>query len=346
MIRYTQGNLLASKAQALVNTVNTVGVMGKGIALQFKEAYPENFRLYKKACDAGELRPGKLLITHERNAFGEKVIINFPTKTKWWLKSSYLYIEDGLKALAEAIQRHGMQSVAIPPLGCGNGGLQWEKVRALIEQYLSDSPAEIIVYEPNPNIKEELQQSTKAKTAKLTPARAMLLYALYQYERQGEAASLFVANKLAYFLQRLGEPLRLKFVPHFYGPYSPQVQHVLYYLNGVYLHGLEQQSVRPFEVLQLDYSRYEHVEQYLKKNLGAEQHARLQNLICFIEGFESTYALEILATVDYILAEHPGIDEEGLLKKAQQWSSRKTRLLKPEYVRIARERIMKQKDGA
>ncbi|MCB9263476.1 MAG: phosphatase, partial [Lewinellaceae bacterium] len=151
MIRYTQGNLLASEAQALVNTVNTVGVMGKGIALQFKE------------------------------------------------------------------------------LGCGNGGLQWEKVRAMIERLLSDSPAEIIVYEPNPNIKEELQQSAESKTAKLTPARAMLLYALYQYERQGEAASLFVANKLAYFLQRMGEPLRLKFVPHFYGPYSPQVQHVLYY---------------------------------------------------------------------------------------------------------------------
>ncbi|MCB9037880.1 MAG: macro domain-containing protein [Lewinellaceae bacterium] len=345
MIRYTQGNLLTSEAQALVNTVNTMGVMGKGIALQFKEAYPENFRLYKKACDAGELEPGKLLITRERNALGEKIIINFPTKTKWWLKSSYRYIEDGLKALVEAIQQHAIQSVAIPPLGCGNGGLQWKKVRGLIEQYLSDSPAEIIVYEPHPNIKQELRQSTKAKAAKLTPARAMLLYALFQYERQGEAASLFVANKLAYFLQRMGEPLRLKFVPHFYGPYSPQVQHVLYYLNNVYLHGLEQQNVRPFEALQLNYSHYEEVEKFLKKNLGTEQHARLQNLIRLIEGFESTYALEILATVDYILAEHPDIDEEGLLKKAQEWSSRKTRLLKPDYVRVARERIRKYNSG-
>lgn len=174
----------------------------------------------------------------------------------------------------------------------------------------------------------------------------MLLHALFQYERQGEAASLFVANKLAYFLQRMGEPLRLKFVPHFYGPYSPQVQHVLYYLNGVYLHGLEQQAARPFEALKLHYGRYEAVEQYLKKHLNPEQHARLQNLTRLIEGFESTYALEILATVDYILAEQPGIDEEAVLAKAQEWSSRKTRLLQPEFVRVATERLKMYQDKA
>lgn len=339
MIRYTKGNLLNSKAQALVNTVNTVGVMGKGIALQFKEAYPENYRRYKEVCKAGELEPGKLLVTRERNALGEKIIINFPTKTKWWLKSSYRYIEEGLQALVKVIEEQGIESIALPPLGCGNGGLKWEKVRALMEQYLKDVEAEVIIYEPNPQIKEELQKQQTGKEAKLTPARAMLLYALFQYESQGEEASLFVANKLAYFLQRMGEKLRLRFVSHFYGPYSPQIQHVLYYLNGFYLKGLEQHNAKPFEPLQLNYERREEVEQYIQKNLFAEQKARLEGLIRLIDGFQSTYALEILATVDFILKENPAASEEEVLAKAREWSARKNNMLKPEYVRLAIEHL-------
>jgi O-acetyl-ADP-ribose deacetylase (regulator of RNase III)/uncharacterized protein YwgA len=346
MITYTKGNLLESDAQALVNTVNTIGVMGKGIALQFKEAYPENFRIYKQACEQGALAPGKLLITRDANAFGEKIIVNFPTKTKWWLKSSYSYVEKGLVALAEAIDEHAIESIAIPPLGCGNGGLKWDIVKALIEKHLSAVSAKVIVFEPNPHIKKELQGKSNSREVKLTPARAMLLYALFQYELKGESVSLFVANKLAYFLQRMGEKLKLNFQPHFYGPYTPQVQHVLYYLNGVYLKGLEQQNAKPFETLILNYDKFEEIQAYISEELNDEQKQRLENLLNFINGFESSYALEVLATVDYILKETPHIEIEAIQEAAEEWSARKTKMLKPEYVKLAQKHLLSYQEQA
>lgn len=344
MIRYTVGNLLESTAQALVNTVNTVGVMGKGIALQFKETYPHNYQVYRKACKDGQLQPGQVLVVRDQTAFGEKLIVNFPTKTHWRKPSEYSYVEQGLQALVVAIREHEIQSIAIPPLGCGNGGLDWAKVKQMIEKYLVDSSAEIIIYEPNPQIKQQLQESNSQKKVKLTPARAMLMYALFQYELRGEAPSLFVANKLAYFLQRLGEPLRLNFQKHFYGPYTPQVQHVLYYLNGTYLSGLEQQNVKPFEELRLNYDRFSEVEKYLEQELEATQKSRLEKLVALISGFESTHALEVLATVDAIMAELPDINKDEIVEQAQKWSARKTRLLKPEYVEIARQRLLTYHD--
>jgi O-acetyl-ADP-ribose deacetylase (regulator of RNase III) len=346
MIRYTVGNLLESTAQALVNTVNTVGVMGKGIALQFKETYPHNYRVYRKACKDGQLQPGQLLVVRDQTAFGEKLIVNFPTKTHWRKPSEYSYVEEGLKALTIAIEEQNIQSIAIPPLGCGNGGLDWPKVKQLIEQYLADSSAEIIVYEPNPQIKQQLQESNSPKEVKLTPARAMLMYALFQYELRGETPSLFVANKLAYFLQRLGEPLRLNFQKHFYGPYTPQIKNVLYYLNGAYLSGLEQQNAKPFEALRLNYDRFQEVEQYLHQKLNPEQRTHLDNLLLLISGFESTYALEILATVDYIMQQTPNLSKEEIVQQAQEWSSRKKKLLKPAFVEIALKQLQTYQDTA
>ncbi len=335
MIRYTKGNLLDSPAQALVNTVNTVGVMGKGIALQFKEAFPENFRVYKKACDHKELHPGKLLIVKELTTQGDKYIVNFPTKTHWRGNSKYEYIESGLTALVEAHMTYQWESIAIPPLGCGNGGLDWDKVKILMEKYLSDLAADITIYQPNQAIKKLLQSQDKHKEAKLTPARAMLLYALYQYEALGEDASLFVANKLAYFLQRMGEPLKLKFDAHHFGPYSVQVGHVLYALNGVFLHGLEQKNARAFEPLQMNYGKFKEVEQFVKKELTREQSGRLSNLLNLVDGFQSSLSLELLSTVDYILDKKPGLNKEGVIKEVSQWSNRKKRTLTPEYVSIA-----------
>ena len=148
MIRYTHGNLLESNAEALVNTVNTVGVMGKGIALQFKNAYPINFTKYVEACRSGELTTGKLLIIREKNSrVQEKIIINFPTKQHWRNPSKYEYITKGLKELAQAINKYSIKSIAIPPLGCGNGGLHWDIVKPMIENALRDSEATIYIYE-------------------------------------------------------------------------------------------------------------------------------------------------------------------------------------------------------
>lgn len=339
MIRYTKGNLLESDAEALINTVNTMGVMGKGIALQFKEQFPVNFSIYAKACKNKELVPGQLLTVKENTLTGPKLVINFPTKTVWFRKSSYQYIEDGLAALAKEIEQKNIKSIAIPPLGCGNGGLQWDKVKALIVKYLGNLDVDIRVYEPDDNIKATLQDGPAPKEAKLTQARAMLMYALFQYERSGEYASLFVANKLAYLLQRMGENLKLKFIPYHYGPYSQQIEHVLYYLNGVYLTGFEQKTAKPFEPLVLNYDRYTEIEQFVKNNLTNEQLERLRNLSSLTEGFESAFALELLTSVDFLTLDAPNASTEELMQKIQAWSDRKMNLFKQDYLEIAQNHL-------
>ncbi len=149
LIPVEHGNILEAKAEALVNTVNCVGIMGKGLALQFKKAYPENFALYQKACGAGEVQPGRMLV-YETGAFiGARYIINFPTKRHWRNGSQYIDIESGLRALIEEIRRRGIKSVAVPPLGCGLGGLDWKRVRPMIEQAFFALPeVDVHLFEP------------------------------------------------------------------------------------------------------------------------------------------------------------------------------------------------------
>jgi O-acetyl-ADP-ribose deacetylase (regulator of RNase III) len=340
MIRYTQGNLLNATTDALVNTVNTVGVMGKGVALQFKTAFPNNFKVYKQACEQGTLDVGKLLYVKEETLSGSVWIVNFPTKKHWKGFSKYEYIEAGLKEMVRTISNYPIQSIALPPLGCGNGGLDWAQVKPMIEKYLRVLAIEVVVFEPNEAIKQELQKENNTKQAELTPARAMLLYLMFQYESKGEPSSLFVANKLAYFLQRKGENLRLKFEAHHYGPYAVQLNHVLQYLNGTYLKGLEQNVAKPFEPIELNYEKVHEVKSYVDKNLTADQKRRLAEVVDLIKGFESTFALELLATVDFVKGESNEESLENVLQKITDWSMRKTKLFKPEYVKIANERLV------
>lgn len=162
MIRKTTGNLLNSDAEALVNAVNCVGVMGKGIALQFKQSFPTNYAAYAVACKRGEVEPGKMFVFHTNRVQNPRFIINFATKQHWRDKSRLKDIESGLKALIDVIEEEGIRSVAVPPLGCGNGGLDWGQVREEIERAFSDVPdVEAQLYEPQgaPNA-EELKVST------------------------------------------------------------------------------------------------------------------------------------------------------------------------------------------
>ncbi|TAD95743.1 MAG: phosphatase [Bacteroidetes bacterium] len=336
MIQFVKGNLLESKADALVNTVNTVGVMGKGIALQFKEAFPNNYQMYREVCKKKELDIAKLLIIKEINLKGElKWIINFPTKKDWKQKSEYQYIELGLEILAQKILELNIKSIALPPLGCGNGGLEWEKVRSMMIKYLENlEEVEIMIYEPNQEIKNILQIENTQKTIKLTPARAILLYALFNYEKLGEDISLFVANKIAYFLQRLGENLKINFVASHYGPYSVQIAHVLYTLNGVYLKGLEQKNSKPFETLYLNDDKFEEVQNFVQENLSQTQKQRLEDLLFLLNGFQSALSLEILATIDFV-SQKEDLEIQEIRHKIDQWSGRKEKLFKDQYIQIA-----------
>jgi len=336
MFQIVTGNLLDAQVDALVNTVNTVGIMGKGIALQFKEAFANNYKIYNDACKKGLVHIGELLVVKDQNVIlGEKLIINFPTKKHWKQPSHYEYIELGLKALSEYIEYNNVKSIALPPLGCGNGGLDWNVVRPMIEKYLAPLNAEIYVYEPNSAVKSVLQKQQITHKAKLTPARAMLLYALFYYEAIGENTSLFSANKLAYFLQKMGENLKLKFEANLYGPYAIGVGHVLYSLNGTYLNGLEQNQAKAFEALKLNYEKFNEVKTYINEELSSEQKLRLKNLIKFIEGFESELSLEVLASVAYLLDKNPDWSLEEMKDGIYGWNARKKRLFKEHYIEIA-----------
>lgn len=335
MISYTKGNLLESKAEALVNTVNTVGVMGKGIALQFKSLFPNNFKLYSIACKNKQLNVGQLLVTEEEALLsGKKIIVNFPTKTNWRLPSEYQYIESGLTELVKVINERNIKSIAIPPLGAGNGGLDWTRVKNILEKYLVDIDCDIHIYEPSTAVQEIL----KNERVKLTPARAMLLSVLYELVRNGEFVSEFSAEKIAYFLQRFGakDAFRLTFQPNFYGPYSGKVKHVLYYLNGSYLMGYSSKDRKPFEELSLIPDAEIDINNFLNKEENFRYKMIVENTKSLLAGFYSPFGLELLSTIDFLMVEKKADNQETIVKELENWSARKKTLFtNPKFIQIA-----------
>lgn len=179
MITYTTGNLLEAPVEAVVNTVNTVGVMGKGIALMFKERFPEAFMEYQSACKKDEVKVGQMFLSYNPEFSGPRYIIHFPTKQHWRNPTKQEWVKTGLVALKELIINKQMKSIAIPPLGCGNGGLKWEQVKPMIESELADlHEVEIVIYEPTTKYQNVAK---KQGVQKLTPARAMIAELIRSY---------------------------------------------------------------------------------------------------------------------------------------------------------------------
>lgn len=338
MIHYVKGDLLVSEAQALVNTVNTVGVMGKGIALQFREAFPTNYRIYLDACLNKTLHVGEVLVTEDANTLvGHKIIINFPTKTHWKMPSEYAYIEQGLVSLKREIINRNIRSIAIPPLGSHNGGLDWLMVKRMIEAALADLDCDVYLYEPSEVIVEKL----KSERVRLTPARAMLLLMFGDMNANGEFASVFAAEKTIYFLQRFGAKnlFKIDFKPYYYGPYSGgKVAHVLYRMNGSYIKGMGGMDLRPFDYIWLIDGAEEEANQYIDANDNKELRVICDKTMCFLRGYYSNYSLELLSTVDYLLENKASLkqwksDDVNLVldileQEIQGWSHRKEQMFK------------------
>ncbi|MBI1769496.1 MAG: macro domain-containing protein [Bacteroidetes bacterium] len=342
MISYKQGNILDAPAEALVNTVNTVGVMGKGIALQFRNAFPENYKAYLDAVKEKKIQLGKVQVVRVHDLKGVNYVINFPTKAHWRYPSRVNWIESGLQDLRQQIISFNIKSIAVPPLGCGNGGLDWNEVRPIIENSLRDLSIDVMIYEPSEAIREALKQEDRPKAAHLTPVRAMLLQLLYQYRSLGEFASEFAAEKLSYFLQRFGETqMKLEFVKGTYGPYSGKVRHVLYAMNGFYLKGYEQKDAGPFEALELVSTKKKNVAEFLNEKTSSTEKERLKKVTSLIEGFESAYGLELLATVDFLMVEQKTRNEEVIQKLL--WSQRKADLFSKEHIQLAVSHLMNYK---
>lgn len=339
MIKYTTGNILDSEAEALINTVNTVGVMGKGIALQFKKAYHNNFKAYSEACKKNEVQVGKLFVTKDSNLVsGEKYIINFPTKTDWRKPSEYSYIEAGLDNLIEILPKYKIKSLAIPPLGAGNGGLEWEKVKKIIEHKLNNLDVDIFVYEPTREIKEKL----KKERVRLTPARGLLLYTLYDLVKNGEFVSEFSSEKICYFLQRFGAEkyFKLEYRPYFYGPYSGKVRFLLNVLNGSYLMGFSDMNKKPFDPITMVADGYETVKMYVEEK--PELYNIAEKTISFLSGFYSDFALELLSSIDYITNTKKSFDKDIVKEQLKNWNDRKSNMFSnPRYIDISLNQIKK-----
>ena len=350
MMQFIQGNLLESGAEALVNTVNTVGVMGKGIALMFKDEYKENFLAYAAACRAKEVRTGKMFVTETHRLSGPRWIINFPTKQHWRSPSRMEWIVEGLADLRHFLLENDVKSIALPPLGAGNGGLEWSEVREQIEKVLGDlDDVEIIVFEPT----QKYQNVAKrAGVQKLTPPRALVAELVRRYWVLGMECSLLEIQKLAWFLERSIErtpglkPLDLRFEPNKFGPYADRLRHLLEGLDGSYLHCDKRISdADPFDVIWFDDEQKALVQTYIKTEAKPYLQA-LEETAKLIDGFESPFGMELLATVDWLLVkEQVDPTVEAVRLGIQRWgggaqaAARKHRLFDDRAIGIALDRL-------
>lgn len=338
MIQHTSGNLFDATVEALVNTVNTVGVMGKGIALQFRQAFPQNYKVYRTACRRGEVRMGRMFVTTRLTE--PRFIINFPTKRHWRGKSRIDDIEAGLQDLARVIEQRRIRSIAIPPLGCGNGGLDWEEVRPRIEEALEPlKGVKVLLFEPRgaPDVE---RMPVRTSRPRMTRGRASLLTVLEHYAVPGYRLSLLEVQKLAYFLQVAGEPLKLQFVKGKYGPYVETIHHVLQRIEGHFIRGYGDRSGEASMRLLPDAVRS--ARAFLERH--PEVSPRLERVARLIEGFETPYGLELLSSVHWLAQEDEAVASDVLaaVRAVPSWSERKRHLFRRRHIEIAWKQLKSQ----
>lgn len=331
MIDEAHGNLLEADVDALVNTVNTVGVMGKGVALQFRQAFPANYAAYRQAVARGDVEPGRMFV-FATGLLQPRYIINFPTKRHWRGRSRMDDIESGLADLRKVVRELEVTSLAVPPLGCGNGGLRWSDVRPRIVAALSDVPARVLLFAPEG---APIPDTMPIATAKphMTFNRAALLGILARYAEPGYRLTLLEVQKLAYLLQVAGQPSALSFKKARYGPYAEQLEHVLQGLEGHYIRGYGDRS-RETTIVVLPEARHEAVAAL---NQEPESEARFWRVGELIDGFESPYGLELLATVHWVCADDPAAttDRARAVAHVQNWNERKRRTFPASHIQTA-----------
>ncbi len=331
MIDYKTGDILKEDAEAIVNTVNCVGVMGRGIALQFKNAFPANFKAYAAACKRDEVRPGAMFVFETGTLTNPKFIINFPTKRHWRGKSRMVDIDSGLVALAEEIRQRGIHSIAIPPLGSGLGGLNWSDVRSRVEATLREIPdLQAIVYEPN-----GAPVTIKSRDVpKMSPGRAALVVLINRYlgGLMDPFVSLLEVHKLMYLMQEAGEPLRLNFEKGHYGPYAENLRHVLNAVEGHLVSGYADGGDAPDKQIELVPGAVGDAEAFLADKYDTLD--RFDRVAELVEGFETPFGLELLATVHWVAQRENASSAEEVTAKVYAWNERKQRF-SPRQIEIA-----------
>ncbi|MBA2491156.1 MAG: macro domain-containing protein [Gammaproteobacteria bacterium] len=339
MIRFEQGDILRAEAEALINTVNCVGIMGRGIALQFRNTFPANFKAYAAACKRGEVQPGRMFVFDTGDLTWPRYIINFPTKRHWRGKSRIEDIRAGLDALVTEIRERRIRSVAIPPLGSGLGGLDWSEVRPLIEHAMEGLPeVEVRVFEPGGG-PADTKANRSREVPRMTPGRAALVGLMRRYldGLMDPFITLLEVHKLMYFLQEAGEPLRLRYVKGPYGPYAENLRHVLREAEGHLITGYADGGDQPDNQLFLVPGAVSDAGVFLEAHDGT--HSRFDRVAELVQGFETSFGLELLTTVHWVVSKEHADSREEVVAATYAWGDRK-RQFSPTQIGIALDRLI------
>lgn len=338
MTELTQGDILKADAEALVNTVNCVGIMGRGIALQFRKAFPANFKAYKAACDTEQVQLGRMFIYDLNRLYNPRFIINFPTKCHWKEKSRIADIKLGLADLINVVKQRQIYSIAIPPLGCGLGGLNWEEVRPLIVEAFQSLPeVTVLLFEPIGAPQAPLMVK-ETKVPNMTVGRAALLGLMRRYLAavMDPTVTLLEVHKLMYFMQEAGEPLRLNYQKAPYGPYAENLRHVLSHIEGHFISGYGDAEDRPDKPLELKFYASEQAETFLTEHEETRQ--RFDRVANLIKGFETTFGMELLSTVHWVATREEITSVEDAVMKVHAWNDRK-RMFESRHIQLAWNRL-------
>jgi len=337
MIKFTKGDILTADVEALVNTVNCVGVMGRGIALQFKNKFPENFKVYMAACKKQEVLPGKMFVFDTGTLVFPRYIINFPTKRHWKGKSRMEDIDSGLEDLVRVIEEKNIQSIALPPLGSGLGGLDWQEVRNRIENALCSSNVQVFVFEPSGAPQNDVMSHVK-KVPTMTAGKAALIGLMHRYLKGllDPFLTLLEIHKLMYFLQESGEPLNLSYDKAPYGPYASNLRHVLNAVEGYYISGYADGGDNPNKQLELVPGAIQEAESFLQNS--PETSKRFEQISDLVNGFETSFGLELLSTVHWVISKDKARNLEDTIRYTYDWSKHKKQFSERQ-IRLATKRL-------
>lgn len=342
MITYTTGDLLDADVDALVNTVNTVGVMGKGLALQFKRRFPDNFRQYAAACDRGEVALGHMFVVSNDELGGPRYIVNFPTKGHWRSRSKIEHIDAGLVDLVRVIRELDLKSLAVPALGAGNGGLDWAEVKELIDSRLGPLDGiDIRVYPPTRETR-----SLRGTKINMTWSRSSLIELILAYaprrldvapDHPSVSASHLEIQKLLYFANLAVPSLRLRFERGQYGPYSDPVRHLIQEMEGSFLEGFGDGTgaVQELAPIAPTSDGIAASADYLRESKKDVRRHLVEPTVDLVEGFEGPYELELLASTHWAAVNGHARTFTEAARFVQAWTPRKARIFTDYHVECA-----------
>lgn len=326
MIKYTTGNILEAHTDAIVNTVNCEGFMGKGIAYQFKLKYPENNEEYVKLCRNNQFKIGDILMFEEDG----KVIMNFPTKDKWRKKSEYSFIEEGLSTLKKLLLEHEISSISIPPLGCGNGGLKWNKVKKIIEDEFEDisNEIDILIYEPLFDNKQSYKNKVK-KAPSLSSSHLLLMKIkmnLKKFNKIRLQKSAFLNNIISgqdYF----------KFKGQNFGPYAHSIDVLSRDIKEYQNH----YGISTIEAYEKGY------ETLISKSFDTKIEnftSSLNKTLTLVNSIDSDLELELLTTILFLIKNKLELKFDEILMDIQEWNEHKKASFNSEKIEKALDKLM------